>query len=76
MDAATIAGIVAIITALSGAVATVITALRTKTAVKEVADNVNGHLTKVTARTEQLTAALTDANVIVPPSPEPPSPPL
>lgn len=69
MDTATVAGIVAIITALAGAITTVITALKTGKKVTEVHALVNGTTTVALARNEQLTAALTEANVLVPPSP-------
>lgn len=66
----------ATITALAGAIVTIITALatliqsiRNGKKADVIADKVNGHLTLATARTEQLTAALTDNAIPVPPSP-------
>lgn len=69
MDAATITalctGIVTIITALG----TLLVSLRNGKKADVITDKVNGHLTQAAARTEQLTAALTDVGVPVPPSP-------
>lgn len=66
----------ATITALAGAIVTVLAALTTLFVtlgvgkkVDTVKDQTNGHLTLATARIEQLTAGLTDNNVPVPPSP-------
>lgn len=75
MDAATVAGIIAIITALAGAVATVITALKTKTAVGEVHKLVNGNLTDTQTRVAQLQTTMVDAGVPIP-AVAPPTPPI
>lgn len=76
MDAATVtalcAGIVTIITALT----TLVVTLRTGKKVDVVSEQTNGHLTTAAARTEQLTAALTDAGVTVPVSPVVPTSPV
>lgn len=68
MDAATISALAAAVTAILGAIATLITALKNSRAIEAVHRTVNGNLTVAQARTEQLTAALTEASVPVPAS--------
>lgn len=69
MDAATITALAGAIVTILTAVATLIQSIRNGHKADVITDKVNGHLTLATARTEQLTAALTDSGVPVPPTP-------
>lgn len=73
MDAATITALGAVIIAIIGAVFSGLQSLKTGRKVDDVHTVVNGTTTRALARNEQLTAALTEANVTVPVSPAPPT---
>ena len=74
MDAATITALCTGIVTIIAAVFAGLASLKTGKRVDEVHKTVNGQASVAAARTEQLTVALSDAGVPVPPSPPPPPP--
>lgn len=71
MDAATVAGIIAIIVAVGGQAVLIITTLKTKSTVGEVHKLVNGNLSDVNTRVAQLQTTMVDAGVPIPASAPP-----
>lgn len=76
MDPTAIAAWGAVIIAIIGAVFSGLASLRNGKKIDTVQTTVNGHTERAISRNEQLTAALTDANVAVPPSPPTELPPV
>jgi uncharacterized membrane protein YjgN (DUF898 family) len=58
--------LISLITALIGLYTALRTAKRAASKIQEISVNVDGHLSEVVARVDQLTAALEDAHVEVP----------